>query len=204
MNVVGSLPHANSGFPNERDDRARGIGLLLVDVRSPINFGMILRLAETFAAPVAAYDPSGVLDSSEKLRTISDFACGAWERIGAGRIDDPIVFMDDMRQRKRRLIATAIDGDTTPLRSFRFRRGDVVLLGNEYDGLSETLRMRCDATLQIELADVWTPKPKSFAPIDPTRTLPVANDGKPNLNVAIAAGVICHAAFAQRRTRGRT
>ena len=62
--------------------------LLLVDLRSPINFGMCLRLAETFAMDVLVFDPSGLTADTGKRQTISDFACGALERKGFTQIAD--------------------------------------------------------------------------------------------------------------------
>jgi tRNA G18 (ribose-2'-O)-methylase SpoU len=71
----------------------------------------------------------------------------------------------------------------------------LIAVGNEYDGLPDDLVASADASVRISMGDVWTPKPQSHNPIDAARTAPVARDGKPNLNVAIAAGIICHAVF---------
>jgi hypothetical protein len=53
-----------------------GIRLLLWDIRSPINFGMLLRVAETYRVAVAAFGPEHALST-----TTRDFACGALERV---------------------------------------------------------------------------------------------------------------------------
>ena len=48
------------------------------------------------------------------------------------------------------------------------------------------------------MADVWTPKPHSVNPIDAARTAPVARDGTPNLNVAIAGAIVCYSPISRR------
>jgi tRNA G18 (ribose-2'-O)-methylase SpoU len=81
------------------------------------------------------------------------------------------------------------------LPDYRFQRADVCALGNEYDGLPDEMLARADVVLNVPMPQIWTPKPKSFNPIDATRTKAVARDGQPNLNVAMSAGIICYAAF---------
>ena len=58
--------------------RDPGLEFLLYGLQSPINIGMILRVAETYRFHVAIYDPFCLLDHPDKLRTISDFSCGAF------------------------------------------------------------------------------------------------------------------------------
>lgn len=169
--------------------------LLLHELRSPINIGMILRLAETYGVSVAILGSGDVLADGERQRTISDFACGALQRKGYQIISG---LGDLSGSRPRRVIATSIDSSAVPLPAFQFEHGDVVVLGNEYDGLSDGIVASCSASLRIPMADVWTPKPASHRPIDADRTAPVARDGMPNLNVAVAAGVICYQWFVGR------
>lgn len=172
---------------------ALGLELLLVGLQSPINIGMILRVAETYRFRVSILDRFRVLDEPAKLQTITDFACGALARQSRRDIAD-----DDALARLRegrRLIATSIEAGAVSLSDYRARAGDIVALGNEYDGLSDALVASADAVLRIPMPNVWTPKPKSLHPIDPSRTRPVARDGNPNLNVAMTAAIICHAAY---------
>jgi tRNA G18 (ribose-2'-O)-methylase SpoU len=167
-----------------------GIRLLLWDLRSPINFGMLLRAAETYRVAVAAFG----IDHAQSSTT-RDFACGALERVGFQPLADRAALRD--WQGDGRLIATSIEPGSDQLPEFRFRPGDVVALGNEYDGLPAELERSADCRLRIPMAQVWTPKPRSSHPIDPTRKAPVARDGQPNLNVAMAGAIICYAAHAQ-------
>jgi tRNA G18 (ribose-2'-O)-methylase SpoU len=167
-----------------------GIRLLLWGLQSSINFGMLLRVAETYRVPVGALGTN--LAASTTAR---DFACGALERIGFAHFTDGDAAL--AWPGAGRLIATSIERGAEPLSRFRFAPGDVVVLGNEYDGLPAEVQKRADCALMIPMADVWTPKPRSANPIDPTRTAPVARDGAPNLNVAVAGAIICYAAYVQ-------
>ena len=168
--------------------------LLLYGLQSPINIGMILRVAETYQFRVSIFDRHRVLDDPAKLATIEDFACGALTRRGFRTVGHEAELAQVLNG--RRLVATSIELGATALPSHRFRLGDLFALGNEYDGLPDAIMTRADTVLTIPMPAVWTPKPRSLSPIDPARTAAVAHDGQPNLNVAISAGIICYAAFA--------
>jgi tRNA G18 (ribose-2'-O)-methylase SpoU len=168
--------------------------LLLYALQSPINLGMILRVAETYGVRVAIHDRHGVLDDPDKVATMEDFSCGAAERWGFQRIDDTAAL--ERLRTGRRLIATSIEADSRALSDHRFQPADLIVLGNEYDGLPDDVVATADLTLWVPMPAVWTPKPPSRNPIDPRRTASVARDGKPNLNVAMTAGIICYSAYA--------
>jgi tRNA G18 (ribose-2'-O)-methylase SpoU len=167
-----------------------GIRLLLWGIQSPINFGMLLRVAETYRVPIAAVGAEHVVSS-----TTSDFACGALQRVGFASLADSAAV--HAWRGPGRLIATSIERDATALPEFQFEPGDVVALGNEYDGLPATLEQNADHRIVIPMADVWTPKPRSASPIDPTGVAAVARVGQPNLNVAMAGGIVCYQAYVQ-------
>ena len=164
--------------------------LALVGLRSAINVGMILRVAETYCTQVIIVGSADLLGAPDKMSTISDFSCGALQRKGYCTADS--VAGIAANSKVKRLVAATIDRNAIPVDTFRFADGDAVLLGNEYDGLPQEVSASCHAFVRIPMADVWTPKPPSVNPIDPLRTTAVSNDGQPNLNVAIAAGIICY------------
>jgi tRNA G18 (ribose-2'-O)-methylase SpoU len=171
----------------------RELELLLYGLQSPINIGMILRVAETYQFQVSIYDQHHVLEDAAKVATIADFACGALTRHGFRDIKDEAALAQMLQG--RRLVATSIARSTASLLDHRFQRADIYALGNEYDGLPDKMLAGADVVLNIPMPEIWTPKPKSFNPIDLTRTKAVARDGQPNLNVAMSAGIICYAAF---------
>lgn len=172
---------------------ALGLRLLLIGLQSPINIGMILRVAETYQFHVSILDRFDVLGDAAKLAVIADFACGALARRGFRRVADDCELA--RLRAGRRLVATSIEPNAVDLSAYRFAAGDVIAFGNEYDGLSDAVLTSADAILRIPMPAVWTPKPKARHPIDPSRTAPVAREGSPNLNVAMTAGIICHAAY---------
>ena len=186
-------PAARRGPVEPARAASSGLTLLLYELQSPINIGMILRVAETYGVDVAILGSSGVLGDASKRRTISDFACGALERKGFTALESEAMLA--AWANGRRLVATSIDPRSVPLPEFRFEHGDVVILGNEYDGLPASLAERCSMSLHIPMADVWTPKPPSSSPIDPSRVAPVSHDGQPNLNVAMAGAIVCYGRF---------
>jgi tRNA(Leu) C34 or U34 (ribose-2'-O)-methylase TrmL len=166
---------------------------LLYGLQSPINIGMILRVAETYRFRVSIYDRYGVLENAEKFHTVKDFSCGAVDRQGFRLIRDDALLGKMLEG--RRLLATAIECSTAALPDHRFQNGDLFALGNENDGLPDELIGRAETVLHIPMPAIFTPKPASRHPIDPARTTPVARDGQPNLNVAISAGIICYSAY---------
>lgn len=166
--------------------------VMLWDLQSPINIGMILRTAEVYGADVTAYDRHGVFGNAAALRTISDFACGALQR------RPPVVLTEASTVfGQGRTIATAITPDAQPVQSFAFEPGDCIYVGNEYDGLPEDILWGSDARLTIPMPPGYLPKPPSATPIDPSRRADVGSNGTPNLNVAVATSIILFEAYAQ-------
>lgn len=189
---TGDTPHAPPAWLARPSAR-----LMVWAVQSPINVGMIVRAAEGFQLAVTIYDPSGLFDRTAERATISDFACGALERIKPTVISDEAAALTALSG--GRVLATAITPDATDLAAFRFRRTDQIVLGNEYDGLPDHLMARADVRLTIPMPAGCNPKSASHSPIDPDRTRPVARDGTPNLNVATSAGILAYKAYLDAR-----
>ncbi len=166
--------------------------LLLWGLQSPINVGMILRVAEGFQLPVLAYDPHGVLRRPDTRDTVSEFACGALERAAPTLIAPP-ASPDGARAAcaPGRLIATCLHPDAAPLTALQLQPLDTFAFGAEYDGLPEALIENADAAVTIPMPRAFIPKPTARDPIDPDRDAPVNANGRPNLNVAAAAAIVC-------------
>ena len=141
-------------------------------------------------------DRHGVLDDQVKLKMAEDFACGSLSRRGLERLSDTAAVAH--HRRGRRLIVTSVLPGACSLPQLRFQPRDIVVLGNEYDGLPEELMRTADLRLHIPMPNIWMPKPSSWYPIDPTRAAPVTREGTPNLNVAMAIGIICYTAYTQQ------
>lgn len=187
-------PELAEGVPSNGYE-ALGLELLLYELQSPINIGTILRMAEVYRFKVSIVDRHGVFDDAGKLSTVSDFACGAISRRPPNLLKDPSALL--RLRGGRRLVATSIGRRTSPLTTFHFLAGDLIVLGNEYDGLPDSIVAGADALLHVPTPAAWLPKARSHSPIDPARLAPVARDGQPSLNVAMTAGVLCYAAYAE-------
>ena len=186
-------PHSAKTTARERE---LPLELLLFGVQSPINIGMSLRVAETYCFNVSIFDRHGVLNDQEKLKTIEDFGCGSLSRKGFLRLSDEADVLHHCTG--RRIIVTSVLPSACALPSLQFQPQDIIVLGNEYDGLPQGLLEAADLQLHIPMPHVWMPKPSSWYPIDPARTAPVTREGTPNLNVAMSAGIICYTAYTQR------
>ena len=165
------------------------VRLLLYGLQSAINLGMIMRTAETYKVDVHAFDPHGIFANLERLETISDFACGALQRV------PPHIFTDQVEvnaiRGHSRLIATTIEPDAIPLPEFIWQSGDLVAVGNEYNGLPEDILTRASVQLHIPMPEGHTPR---LPPTASARTDLVARDGWPNLNVSISVGILLYSA----------
>jgi tRNA G18 (ribose-2'-O)-methylase SpoU len=192
MHANESTQSAPAGHAARNDFAALDLGLVVYAVQSPTNIGMILRVAEAYGMAVSIFDPHGVLAEPEKRKTIEDFSCGSLRRRGFALLSRP---QDVLAARAgRRLIVTSIVAGGSPLPATEFRSGDLIVLGNEYDGVPPEMLAEADVSLHIPMPDVWMPKPASWYPIDPSKSS-VARDGTPNLNVAMSAAIICYAAY---------
>ena len=164
---------------------------VLCGLQSPINIGMLLRSAEVYGSEATIVDTFLTLRGSEAERTISDFACGAWQR-GGHRIEPDYGFLSSLRGR---LVCAAVESSAVPLPDFSWRTDDVLLLGNEYTGVPPLIRARAEVSVRVPMPARHLPKPPSFAPIDPERAGTIANAGMPSLNVAVAASILLSDAY---------
>ena len=168
--------------------------LLLYALQSPINIGMLLRVAEVYQRTVLIVDEHRVFDREDARKTISDFSTGALQR-------QPPIFIssdDASNTQKRgvgRLIATTSSSDAVSAWGFDWRESDCLVLGNEYDGLPISFEQKADVLLTVPMPDGFLPKTPSFSPIDVARSKSVRNDGKPSLNVATAGAILSFLAY---------
>lgn len=168
--------------------------LLLYALQSPINVGMLLRVAEVYRRSVFIVDEHHIFDREDARKTISDFSTGALQR-------RPPVFIssddaDNAQQRGGgRLIATTSSADAVSAWGFDWRESDCLVLGNEYDGLPIAFEQKADVLVTVPMPEGFLPKPPSFSPIDIARSKGVRNDGRPSLNVATAGAILSFLAY---------
>jgi len=166
------------------------LSFLLNDVQSPINIGQCLRTSETYGIDVYFHDPRGIAANPVNLRTIEDFSCGALERRGYRCVASLGTFLCS---HPGRVVATTLCPDALRLPEFHFEPGDLIVLGNEYDGVgAEVIRM-ADCKVYVPMPPGCLPKLRSRRPIDPNRPHAVKQNGVPNLNVSVTAGIVAYA-----------
>ena len=190
--------HNQSGLSEDAFDRAecfsnQRIEIVLWDFHSPVNIGLILRIAEAFDVSTSLADFRDLTSDPAKATVINDFSCGAFGRRPPGLLVKNVNLKDVYA--KRRVVATTIDPHATALESFVFLPGDVILFGNEYDGLPDDIMKNSDALLHIRLPARHMPKVRSQSPIDASRLSTVAREGQPSLNVAVSVGIVCYRAY---------
>lgn len=142
--------------------------LALFEPDIPQNTGAILRLAACFGVPVDIIEPCGFLMDDRRLRRAGmDYLAGvdlerhrSWEAFHAARRDDRLVLLTT----RAPLVYT----------EFRFRPGDVLLLGRESAGVPEPVHAAADSRLRIPLVP-----------------------GRRSLNVALAAAMVLGEALRQ-------
>ncbi|MBO6551345.1 MAG: hypothetical protein JJ926_10370 [Roseitalea sp.] len=166
--------------------------LVLCGVQSPINIGMILRSAEIYRVAVLIHDAYGVFSDKGKVRTISDFGCGALQRHPPSIVKT--LSVSDLRGRLVR--SDTVAGAQSHL-AFEWQAGDSLLIGNEYDGVPQDLAAASHASVTIPMPPGHFPKPESFDPIDSERAARIARQGMPSLNTAVAASAMISAAYAR-------
>jgi tRNA G18 (ribose-2'-O)-methylase SpoU len=161
---------------------------LLDNLQSPINIGKVARVAEVFMMGMYINDPRNILQSNENIATIQDHSCGAWQRKKYNKVTDIIDFVKNYNT--GRVIATTLSDEAIRMHDFEFCQNDLIVFGNEYDGIKSEIIEHSDAKIYIALPKLNLPKPPSHQPIDPSRDYEVSQNGINCLNVAVAAGII--------------
>lgn len=166
------------------------LSFLLNDIQSPINIGQCLRTAETYGIDVYFHDPRCIATDPAKLRTIGDFSCGALERRAFRSVASLGTFLCS---HSGRVVATTLCPDAVRLPEFHFEPGDLIVLGNEYDGVDSDVIGMADCKVYVPMPPGCLPKLRSSSPIDPMRHHAVKQNGVPNLNVSVTAGIVAYA-----------
>ena len=176
--------------------------IILNALQSPVNIGRILRTCEVFQVNVGISDTHDILKDKEKRKTVSDFACGALDRTDIWSVGDlnKKSTLQNLKK-KGRIIATCIGQKAVELPDFKFKENDMIIIGNEYDGLPLELIKQADAKLYIPMPKILVPKFRSFYPIDPDRQEDVKQNGLANLSASTSANIISYAIYLQARKK---
>jgi len=141
-------------------------------VVDPENAGALIRIASAFGADGVIFGKGSADPFSRRVLRVS---MGNVLFMPIVETDDlPSMLSDLSGLRNFNVCGTVLDKQATRLDTFRFSERTVLVLGNEYDGISETVRSVLTNRLTISMLN-----------------------GTDSLNVAISAGIFCHQYRAQ-------
>ena len=166
---------------------------VLCGLQSPINIGMALRSVEAFDGQVFIVDTFEALNEASAVSTVSDFSCGAWQRLAPKVLSN----YDFLATLDGRIVCASSDKQSVPLPRHRWQHSDILLIGNEYTGVPPLLRADADISVKIPMTEKYAPKPPSHHPIDEERAKLIANASFPVLNVAVATSILLSDAYAR-------
>ena len=166
------------------------VNSLIVGLNSGINIASIIRTNYVLGggAVLYIYDPRNVLKESRE--EIDTFSCGLSERISYSPVNDIEEFL---KQYKGRKISTELSSDAVTLPKFKFRKDDIILFGNEIDGLPSSLSKMSDQSVIIPMQG----DPFVKSNYDP-QVRPIRGMGEyPTYNVAVSYAIVMYTALEQ-------
>ncbi len=117
--------------------------LMLDDIRDPGNMGTIIRTADWFGIRQIACSENTVDVFNPK---VVQATMGSFTRVKVCYAD--LEKLIDTRLQHRRILGTFLSG--TPIRNFSFRPSDVIVIGNEANGISENLAAKVTDKILID------------------------------------------------------
>ncbi len=153
---------------------ASGQSLIIAADRvvDPENVGALIRIGSAFGADGIIFGKGSVDPFSRRVLRVS---MGNVLFMPITETDDlPATLSDLICQREFRVCGTVLDQQAINLNTFTFPERTVLLFGNEYDGISDSVQNVLTDRLTISMFN-----------------------GTDSLNVAISAGIFCHQYRAQ-------
>ncbi|OGG79736.1 hypothetical protein A3A39_04385 [Candidatus Kaiserbacteria bacterium RIFCSPLOWO2_01_FULL_54_13] len=160
------------------------VAVLLHNVRSAHNVGSIFRTADAAGVSkiyLSGYTPAPCDRFGRVQKEIAKTALGAersvlWERVAsAGSL------ISRLKHAGWRVVGVEQDERASDYRKFRLKGPALFIFGNEVRGISQAVRAKCDALIEIPMRG--TVVRQAHHPRHTRR-------GKESLNVSVAAGVI--------------
>ncbi|MBR4071381.1 MAG: RNA methyltransferase [Clostridia bacterium] len=120
----------------------------LDNVRDPGNVGTILRSAAAFGFDRVVLWGCADLYNPKTVRA----SMGAFFKIKTTVIDEPVSFINKLKNGGRRVIATALSDNSMTLGKDKIYSSDCPVIGNEGHGISSEVLAVCDATMIIPMS----------------------------------------------------
>jgi len=151
---------------------ATEITLILHNIRSVYNVGAIFRTADAVGVKkiyLTGYTPTPLDRFGRKRPDVVKSALGAEEAVSWEQKENPEKLITDLKKDNFEIIALEQDSRAQDYRKVKTKEKIALLVGNETEGLSQTLLNLSDVVAQI----------------------PMRGD-KESLNVSVAAGVVLY------------
>jgi tRNA G18 (ribose-2'-O)-methylase SpoU len=143
--------------------------LLLDNIRSVHNVGSIFRTAETLGINkiyCVGTTPTPLDRFGKKRKDFAKVALGAEELVVWEYVEDPIILVKRLKKEGFEIIAIEQNKESVDYKDVRLKDKSLVILGNEVEGVSESLLRLADIIAEIPL-----------------------RGKKESLNVAVVAGI---------------
>lgn len=135
---------------------------MAVDIRSSHNIGSIFRTCDGFGASVVLCGisprPQGGSDDTrlphiakKAHSAIAKTALGAEETVSWQFYENPEAAINELRAEGYKIYAIEQSDSSKDLRNLKPNQNMVLLLGNEVEGLSESILAMCDETYEIPM-----------------------------------------------------
>jgi tRNA G18 (ribose-2'-O)-methylase SpoU len=150
---------------------------LCENIRSLYNVGSIfrtsdaIRLKKLYLTGYTGFPPRKEIDKT---------ALGAVDSVAWSRFEDPSAAIYELKNKKIKLIALEHTSESIPYYNYTFDFPFCLIVGNEVEGISESLINEVDAAVEIPMLGL-----------------------KQSLNVAVAYGIVMYHALWQLESAGR-
>ena len=172
------------------------INLLLVDLGSPQNIGLIVRTSWVLAGEnvrLYIYDPRNKLEVNRDVVDLTSITL-VGEEGAYTKVDDLERFISEY---PGRIVATDISEQSTSLVNFSFQRGDLLMFGNENRGYRDESLKEHLGIQHIANRLIVPMCGKKYELPDRGKAVPEDHGSYPNLNVATTVAIVTYAALEQ-------
>lgn len=152
--------------------KSQEIYVLLHNIRSTHNVGAIFRTADATGVSriyISGYTPAPVDRFGRARPDISKASLGAEKTVAWEVVEDPISLIKKLKKEKVKIFGVEQHATSIDYRKAKIDEKNLVIMGNEVDGVEEGILTLCDEILEI----------------------PMLGE-KESLNVSVAAGVILY------------
>lgn len=164
------ISQAGKKAENVGDAGDREVSLALHNIRSTHNVGAIFRTADAAGVSkiyLCGYTPAPI-DRFGRARTdIAKAALGAEKTVAWESVPDVSKLISQLKKKKYAILAVEQDTKSINYTKGKLGKKNLIILGNEVDGLEKGILVRCDQILEIPM-----------------------RGKKESLNVSVAAGVV--------------